>query len=216
MNENEEQEINSIKAEVLIPQSSSKSKQQRNLLFHNHKKNSSSDQHHTPTPKNLHHFSSSNNEIQIETASLASINVNVPDPILPPTKSITVQTDEVDLSLQDLSASSNAKSDPLKISTEPLNVEAVIAHNNAAEVSLSTSFDSMEDSKSKSTDVSMEDALQTASKDDDEDEDDLPTPPDTPPIEERLKSPVSTTSRSPPSPNQSMTPTRKVRLYIFV
>ena len=211
MNENEEQEINSIKAEVLIPQSSSKSKQQRNLLFHNHKK-IPSDQH-PPTKRQLF---SSNNEIQIETASLASVNVNVPDPILPPTKSITVQTDEVDLSLQDLSSSSNAKSDPLKISTEPLNVEAVLANSNAAEVSLSTSFDSMEDSKSKSTDVSMEDALQTASKDDDEDEDDLPTPPDTPPIEERLKSPVSTTSRSPPSPNQSMTPTRKVRLYIFV
>ena len=207
MNENEEQEINSIKAEVLIPQSSSKSKQQRNLLLHNNKKTTSS--------KNLHNFStSSNNDIQIETASLASVNVNVPDPILPPTsKSITVQTDEVDLSLDHHSSSTSniAKSDPLRISTEPLNVEAVIANNNAAEVSLSTSFDSMEDSKSKSTDVSMEDALQTASKDDDEDEDDLPTPPDTPPIEERLKSPVSTTSRSPPSPNQSMTPTRKVR-----
>ena len=98
-----------------------------------------------------------------------------------------------------------------RISTEPLNGEA-------AEVSLSTSFDSMDDSKSKSTDVSMEDALQAVSKvvDDDEDEDDLPTPPETPPLEERLKSPVSTTSRSPPSPKQTMTPTRKVRLILKI
>ena len=34
----------------------------------------------------------STNNFQLETASLASVNVNVPDPILPPTKSITVQT----------------------------------------------------------------------------------------------------------------------------
>ena len=76
----------------------------------------------------------------------------------------------------------------------------------------------MEDSKSKSgTDVSMEDALiQNVSKDADEDEEDLPTPPETPPLEERLKSPVSTTSRSPPCPNESMTPTRKVRLIFKV
>ena len=131
-----------------------------------------------------------------------------------------VQTDEdlEDLSLTEIQNSNSNinngnKSDPLKISTEPLNGEA------AAEVSLSTSFDSMDDSKSKSTDVSMEDALQTLQNvskvvDDDEDEDDLPTPPETPPLEERLKSPVSTTSRSPPSPKQTMTPTRKVRLIL--
>ena len=131
-----------------------------------------------------------------------------------------VQTDEdlEDLSLTEIQNSNSninngSKSDPLKISTEPLNGEA------AAEVSLSTSFDSMDDSKSKSTDVSMEDALQTLQNvskvvDDDEDEDDLPTPPETPPLEERLKSPVSTTSRSPPSPKQTMTPTRKVRLIL--
>ena len=73
----------------------------------------------------------------------------------------------------------------------------------------------MDDSKSKSTDVSMEDALQTASKEAvdalDDDEEDLPTPPATPPLEERLKSPMSTTSRSPPSPTITMTPTKKVR-----
>ena len=168
--------------------------------------------------KRLNKRSSENNtNFHLETASLASVNVNVPDPILPPTKSITVQTDEdlEDLSLevvQNSNSNINAKSDPLKISTEPLNGEA-------AEVSLSTSFDSMDDSKSKSTDVSMEDALQTLQNvskvvDDDEDEDDLPTPPETPPLEERLKSPVSTTSRSPPSPKQTMTPTRKVRLIL--
>ena len=145
-------------------------------------------------------------QIQLETASLASVDVNVPDPILPPTKSITVQTDEVDLNFE-----SKGKSDPLRISTEPLN---------GVEVSLSTSFDSMDDSKSKSTDVSMEDALQedaSNSKDleDDEDEEDLPTPPATPPAEERLKSPVSTTSRSPPSPNHTMTPIRKVHFLEF-
>ena len=39
----------------------------------------------------------SNKNIQLETASLASIDVNIPEPVLPPTKSITVQTDEVDL-----------------------------------------------------------------------------------------------------------------------
>ena len=44
----------------------------------------------------------------------------------------------------------------------------------------------------------------------DDDEEDLPTPPATPPIEERLKSPMSTTSRSPPSPTVTMTPTKKV------
>ena len=143
----------------------------------------------------------------LETTSLASVNVNVPDPILPPalsTKSITVQTDEVDLSLeiqnQNSNTINNSKSDPLTISTEPLNGEIATL---LADASLSTSFDSMEDSKSKSgTDVSMEDALiQNVSKDADEYEEDLPTPPETPPLEERLKSPVSTTSRSPPSPN---------------
>ena len=98
------------------------------------------------------------------------------------------------------------KSDPLRISTEPLNGHG----NEGTELSLSTSFDSMDDSKSKSTDVSMEDAL-CAKDDQDEDEiEDLPTPPATPPVEERLKSPVSTTSRSPPSPTEAMTPTRKV------
>ena len=140
-------------------------------------------------------LSKRNKKLNLETTSLASVNVNVPDPILPPTKSITVQTDEVDLNLI-------TKSDPLRISTEPLNGEG------STELSLSTSFDSMDDSKSKSTDVSMEDAL--VSKEEDEDEEDLPTPPATPPVEERLKSPVSTTSRSPPSPTQAMTPTRKV------
>ena len=144
--------------------------------------------------------------IQLETASLASVNVCVPEPVLPPTKSITVQTDEVDLNLVQ-----TTRSDPLRISTEPLN-EAETGVN--AEISLSTSFDSMDDTKSKSTDVSMEDALlqaaSAASKDEDDDEEDLPTPPATPPIEERLKSPVSTTSRSPPTPTQGMTPTRKV------
>ena len=86
------------------------------------------------------------------------------------------------------------------------------------EISLSTSFDSMDDSKSKSTDVSMEDALQAASKDalalDEDDLEDLPTPPATPPLEERLKSPMSTTSRSPPSPTVQMTPTKKVDMLI--
>ena len=93
------------------------------------------------------------------------------------------------------------KSDPLRISTEPLN------GGESVEISLSTSFDSMDDTKSKSTDVSMEEALKNP---EDDEEEDLPTPPATPPIEERLKSPVSTTSRSPPSPTQTMTPTRKV------
>ena len=146
--------------------------------------------------KHLHNHVSNN----VETASLASVNVNIPDPVLPPTKSITVQTDEVDLNLI-------TKSDPLRISTEPLNGEG-------AELSLSTSFDSMDDTKSKSTDVSMEDALACSIKDADPDCDeeieDLPTPPATPPAEERLKSPVSTSSRSPPSPTHAMTPTRKV------
>lgn len=147
---------------------------------------------------------------QVETASLASVDVNVPDPVLPPTKSITVQTDEVDLNL----VGNKVKSDPLRISTEPLNGFAT-QQSNSGDISLSTSFDSMDDSKSKSTDVSMEDAVVNVSdskgKDDIDDyEEDLPTPPATPPIEERLKSPVSTTSRSPPSPTQTMTPTRKV------
>lgn len=157
---------------------------------------------------NLRSSSSKRGKIQnqIETASVASVDVNVPDPVLPPTKSITVQTDEVDLNL----VGNKVKSDPLRISTEPLNGFAPPSND----ISLSTSFDSMDDSKSKSTDVSMEDAI-TASesrKDDiiDDYEEDLPTPPATPPIEERLKSPVSTTSRSPPSPTQTMTPTRKV------
>ena len=149
-----------------------------------------------PDQHQLHNHVSNN----VETASLASVNVNIPDPVLPPTKSITVQTDEVDLNLI-------TKSDPLRISTEPLNGEG-------AELSLSTSFDSMDDTKSKSTDVSMEDALACSIKDADPDCDeeieDLPTPPATPPAEERLKSPVSTTSRSPPSPTHAMTPTRKV------
>ena len=149
-----------------------------------------------PNQHQLHNHVSNN----VETASLASVNVNIPDPVLPPTKSITVQTDEVDLNLI-------TKSDPLRISTEPLNGEG-------AELSLSTSFDSMDDTKSKSTDVSMEDALACSIKDADPDCDeeieDLPTPPATPPAEERLKSPVSTTSRSPPSPTHAMTPTRKV------
>ena len=148
--------------------------------------------------KHLHNHVSNN----VETASLASVNVNIPDPVLPlATKSITVQTDEVDLNLI-------TKSDPLRISTEPLNGEG-------AELSLSTSFDSMDDSKSKSTDVSMEDALKDADPDCDEEIEDLPTPPATPPAEERLKSPVSTTSRSPPSPTQAMTPTRKVRDFLM-
>ena len=108
------------------------------------------------------------------------------------------------------------KSDPLRISTEPLHTnESERCANGSLEISLSTSFDSMDDSKSKSTDVSMEDALQTASKEAvdalDDDEEDLPTPPATPPLEERLKSPMSTTSRSPPSPTITMTPTKKVR-----
>lgn len=139
---------------------------------------------------------------ELETASLASVSVNVPEPILPPTKSITVQTDEVDLN--SVVNTPKPKSDPLRISTEPL--------NGGAEVSLSTSFDSMEDSKSKSTDVSMEETLAMVQKEMimDDDEEDLPTPPATPPLEERLKSPVSTTSRSPPSPTEKMTPTRKV------
>ena len=142
------------------------------------------------------------NHSHLETSSLASVNVNIPDPVLPPTKSITVQTDEVDLNLI-------TKSDPLRISTEPLNGHG----NEGTELSLSTSFDSMDDSKSKSTDVSMEDAL-CAKDDQDEDEiEDLPTPPATPPVEERLKSPVSTTSRSPPSPTEAMTPTRKVHFF---
>ena len=76
-------------------------------------------------------------------------NVNVPDhPILPPalstTKSITVQTDDVDLSLEiqnqnfESNISNHAKSDPLTISTEPLNGEIVAT---LADASLSTSFD---------------------------------------------------------------------------
>eukprot|EP00093_Oithona_nana_P002610 02610.XXX_87567_84192_1 [CDS] Oithona nana genome sequencing. len=151
--------------------------------------------------RNKKHYQNNHVSNNLETSSLASVNVNIPDPVLPlATKSITVQTDEVDLNLI-------TKSDPLRISTEPLNGEG-------AELSLSTSFDSMDDSKSKSTDVSMEDALACSIKDADPDCDeeieDLPTPPATPPAEERLKSPVSTTSRSPPSPTQAMTPTRKV------
>ena len=82
----------------------------------------------------------------LETTSLASVNFNVPDPILPSalsTKSITVQTDEVDLSLEIQNQNSNinnsnAKSDPLTISTEPLNGEIVAT---LADASLSTSFD---------------------------------------------------------------------------
>lgn len=156
--------------------------------------------------RNKKHYQNNHVSNNLETSSLASVNVNIPDPILPlATKSITVQTDEVDLNLI-------TKSDPLRISTEPLNGEG-------AELSLSTSFDSMDDSKSKSTDVSMEDALACSIKDADPDCDeeieDLPTPPATPPAEERLKSPVSTTSRSPPSPTQAMTPTRKVRDFLM-
>ena len=182
-----------------------------------------------------------NNFHQLDTASVASFDVNVPEPILPPTKSITVQTDEVDLSLVVAEAASTKinKSDPLRISTEPLNIVKDQQSSNGIDASLSTSFDSMDDTKSKSTDVSMEDALQNDPIGSNhglndpmidpmgsnlglndpmtgyqvginDDEEDLPTPPATPPLEERLKSPVSTTSRSPPSPTQTMTPTKKV------
>ena len=170
---------------------------------------------------NHNNHTTSNKNIHLDTLSLASVNVNIPDPVLPPTKSITVQTDEaLDLNLADFGNSNGnsdtignrGKSDPLRISTEPLLSNDSETHRciNGLEISLSTSFDSMDDSKSKSTDVSMEDALQNASKDVDEYEEDLPTPPATPPIEERLKSPMSTTSRSPPSPTIQITPTKKV------
>ena len=63
-------------------------------------KNSPNSKKSSNTNKNHHHHS--NKTIQLDTQSLASVNVNIPDPVLPPTKSITVQTDEaLDLNLAD-------------------------------------------------------------------------------------------------------------------
>ena len=72
----------------------------------NHKsiKNSPNSKKSSNTNKNNQHSKhhSSNKTIQLDTQSLASVNVNIPDPVLPPTKSITVQTDEaLDLNLAD-------------------------------------------------------------------------------------------------------------------
>ena len=64
---------------------------------------------HQNSNQNHHKTTTSNRNIQIQeldTESLASSNVNIPDPILPPTKSITVQTDEaLDLNLEDFGIS---------------------------------------------------------------------------------------------------------------
>ncbi len=181
--------------------------------------------------RNKNSRNNNNKVVEVETASVLSVNVNVPEPVLPPTKSITVQTEAVSLDFED-EIDANDKtgnaSEPLEIITQPLNDNGSAKESK----SLSTSFDSMDSmnntAASKSTDVSMDEPPEPEVEagvgdggdpvgdrepavDGGEDEEDLPTPPPTPPIEERLKSPVfSTTSRSPPSPTQTMTPKRKV------
>ena len=64
---------------------------------------------HQNSNQNHHKTTTSNRNIQIQeldTESLASSNVNILDPVLPPTKSITVQTDEaLDLNLTDFGIS---------------------------------------------------------------------------------------------------------------
>ena len=122
---------------------------QPSVIIQNKKKSRKKQNHPTGNGNNNSFEKNRENKAfadHLETTSLASVNFNVPDPILPSalsTKSITVQTDEVDLSLEIQNQNSNinnsnAKSDPLTISTEPLNGEIVAT---LADASLSTSFD---------------------------------------------------------------------------
>ena len=64
-------------------------------------------QQQNTTNQNHHKTTTSNKNIpNLDTESLASVNVNIPEPVLPPTKSITVQTDEaLDLNLEDFGIS---------------------------------------------------------------------------------------------------------------
>ena len=64
-----------------------------------HQQNTTNQNHHKTTTSNK-------NIPNLDTESLASVNVNIPEPVLPPTKSITVQTDEaLDLNLEDFGIS---------------------------------------------------------------------------------------------------------------
>ena len=71
----------------------------------NSSKNTTSKTTTTQQSSNQNHHSNKTtirNHGQLDTESLASVNVNIPHPVLPPTKSITVQTDEaLDLNLAD-------------------------------------------------------------------------------------------------------------------
>ena len=88
-----------------------------------HNQNTSNQNHHKTTTSNR------NIQIQeLDTESLASSNVNIPDPILPPTKSITVQTDEaLDLNLADFGISNRYVFEFLNFSFSP-NLGNTISH----------------------------------------------------------------------------------------